>query len=114
MEHIDDLEELRKGIGLMAYGQQDPVMVYRKRATEMFEQMEEDIEFTPIRCLLFAKFRRVEAEEVQNAEELNPNLVLNKPCPCGSGLKYKNCCGKEKAEELKRQYRENKKNKQKQ
>lgn len=114
MEHIDDLEELRKGIGLMAYGQQDPVMVYRKRATEMFEQMEEDIEFTTIRCLLFAKFRRVEAEEVQNAEELNPNLVLNKPCPCGSGLKYKNCCGKEKAEELKRQYRENKKNKQKQ
>ena len=114
MEHIDDLEELRKGIGLMAYGQQDHVMVYRKRATEMFEQMEEDIEFTTIRCLLFAKFRRVEAEEVQNAEELNPNLVLNKPCPCGSGLKYKNCCGKEKAEELKRQYRENKKNKQKQ
>ena len=107
MEHIDDLEELRKGIGLMAYGQQDPVMVFRQR-------MEEDIEFTTIRCLLFAKFRRVEAEEVQNAEELNPNLVLNKPCPCGSGLKYKNCCGKEKAEELKRQYRENKKNKQKQ
>lgn len=112
MDHIDDLEELRKGIGLMAYGQQDPVMVYRKRATEMFEKMEEDIEFTTIRCLLFAKFKKVEVEEVQNAEELNPNLVLNKPCPCGSGLKYKNCCGKEKAEELKRQYRENKKNKQ--
>ena len=62
MEHIDDLEELRKGIGLMAYGQQDPVMVYRKRATEMFEQMEEDIEFTTIRCLLFARAGLVEHE----------------------------------------------------
>jgi preprotein translocase subunit SecA len=114
MNHIDEMEQMRKGVGLAAIGQQDPVAFYKKQAYEMFEELMTDIQYSTVRLLLFARIKRVErAEAVEQQEGLedNPNLSLNRPCPCGSGLKYKNCCGKAEAERLKEEYRKNKKNK---
>ncbi len=112
MNHIDDMEQMRKGVGLAAIGQQDPVAFYKKQAYEMFEELMTDIQYSTVRLLLFAKIKRVERTEVvpqKKGLEDNPNLSLNRPCPCGSGMKYKNCCGKEEAKRLKEEYRKNKK-----
>ena len=112
MNHIDDMEQMRRGVGLAAIGQQDPVAFYKKQAYEMFENLETDIQYSTVRFILFARIKKADnVNDVQQKEGLddNPNLSMNRPCPCGSGLKYKNCCGKAEAERKKQEYRKNKK-----
>ena len=117
MDHIDAMDELKDGIGLRAYGQKDPVVQYRIEGTEMFEQMVYDIHYDVVKILLNiqkqTEIRRAETARITNAslENINqlngeteqthvtvrnegPTIGRNDPCPCGSGKKYKNCCGK--------------------
>jgi len=93
MQHIENLEQLRQGVGLQAIGQHDPVVVYKKEAFDMFEKLNEEIDYQTVYGLLFSKVKRVvrPTVSVQKAD-LNPNKSLNRPCPCGSGKKYKDCC----------------------
>ncbi|MCQ2491339.1 MAG: preprotein translocase subunit SecA [Ruminococcus sp.] len=115
MAHIDDMEELKKGIGLQSYGQKNPVIEYRYQGFEMFDYMVESIREDTIRMLLTVKLQKNEApEREQVAKPDAPNagsgdgsfdetkrvkkIGDNDPCPCGSGKKYKKCCkGKEKS-----------------
>ena len=110
MAHIDDMEELKKGIGLRSYGQKNPVIEYRYEGFEMFDAMVEAIREDTIRMLLTVKLRKNEApEREQVAKPDAPNAGSgdgsfsesaksarkvgdNDPCPCGSGKKYKKCC----------------------
>ena len=125
MEHIDNMDELKNGIGLRAYGQKDPVVVYRMEGFDMFDQMVQDIKFDVVKLLMHATKRdegvsRKETAKItdttlqdKTAIELvdgklspkegginktivndTPKIGRNDPCPCGSGLKYKNCHGK--------------------
>ena len=109
MNHIDDMEQLRQGIGLQAYGQRDPLVEYKMNAYEMFENMTESIKEDTIRVLCHIRIeQKVEREQVAkvtgtNKDESGPRrpakresvkIYPNDPCPCGSGKKYKNCCGK--------------------
>ena len=124
MDHIDNMDELKKGIGLQGYGQKDPVVQYRLEGTEMFDAMVEDIRMDVAKILLNIRkkegpIERKETSRVTGAglEDTAINLVdgnisekeggmnktivnegpkvgRNDPCPCGSGKKYKNCCGK--------------------
>lgn len=124
MDHIDNMDELKKGIGLRGYGQKDPVVQYRLEGTEMFDDMIEDIKTDVVKILLNIRkkegpIQRTETAKVTGAglEDTAINLVdgnlsekeggmnktvvnegpkvgRNDPCPCGSGKKYKNCCGK--------------------
>lgn len=99
MAHIDNMDVLRHGIGLRAYGQRDPVIAYQKEGFEMFEEMLDSIKTDTVCFLLKVSIE----EKEQNQEELVKNSPVknakktvgrNDPCPCGSGKKYKNCCGK--------------------
>ncbi|HNZ99073.1 preprotein translocase subunit SecA [Ruminococcus sp.] len=110
MAHIDDMEELKKGIGLRSYGQKNPVIEYRYEGFEMFDAMVESIREDTIRMLLTVKLQKNEApEREQVARPDAPNAGAgdgsftdepvrakkigdNDPCPCGSGKKYKKCC----------------------
>ena len=110
MAHIDDMEELKKGIGLRSYGQKNPVIEYRYEGVEMFDAMVESIREDTIRMLLTVKLQKNEApEREQVAQPDAPNAGAgdgsftdepvrakkigdNDPCPCGSGKKYKKCC----------------------
>ena len=115
MNHIDAMDNLKDGIGLRAYGQKDPATQYRIEGSDMFEQMIEDIKTDVVKILLnihkAGEMRRKETVEITNAslENINgldnetnkepvknegPKVGRNDPCPCGSGKKYKNCCGK--------------------
>ncbi len=109
MNHIDDMDQLRQGIGLQAYGQRDPLVEYKMNAYEMFENMTESIKEDTIRVLCHIRIeQKVEREQVAkvtgtNKDERGPRrpakresvkIYPNDPCPCGSGKKYKNCCGK--------------------
>ena len=109
MNHIDDMDQLRQGIGLQAYGQRDPLVEYKMNAYEMFENMTESIKEDTIRVLCHIRIeQKVEREQVAkvtgtNRDESGPRrpakresvkIYPNDPCPCGSGKKYKNCCGK--------------------
>lgn len=116
MDHIDAMDELKDGIGLRAYGQKDPVVQYRIEGKDMFDQMIYDIKNDVVKILLNMhkqkEIRRTEAARITNAslENINdvdgqqtahvtvkndePKVGRNDPCPCGSGKKYKNCCGK--------------------
>ena len=109
MNHIDDMDQLRQGIGLQAYGQRDPLVEYKMSAYEMFENMTESIKEDTIRVLCHIRIeQKVEREQVAkvtgtNKDESGPRrpakresvkIYPNDPCPCGSGKKYKNCCGK--------------------
>ena len=116
MNHIDAMDELKDGIGLRAYGQKDPVVQYRIEGSEMFDEMIYDIRADVVKILLnvhkSGNMRRKETVEITNAslENINgidnettnhepvknegPKIGRNDPCPCGSGKKYKNCCGK--------------------
>ena len=109
MNHIDDMDQLRQGIGLQAYGQRDPLVEYKMNAYEMFENMTESIKEDTIRVLCHIRIeQKVEREQVAkvtgtNKDESGPRrpakresvkIYPNDPCPCGSGKKYKNCCGK--------------------
>jgi preprotein translocase subunit SecA len=111
-DHIDAMDMLRKGIGLRGYGQRDPVMEYRREGFEMFDEMVEAIRRTTAirllkadvdRMILQVQERRVsqmqrEADASRRVtyvnRDANKSVGRNDPCPCGSGRKYKNCCGK--------------------
>lgn len=110
MDHIDAMDQLRKGIGLRAVGQVDPVRAYGKEGFDMFEQMNEAIQEDTVK-MLFHVINPERMQRVRVAKEIeNPNLDgtkrpyvrksdkvgRNDLCPCGSGKKYKNCCGQDK------------------
>ena len=122
MNHIDSMDELKNGIGLRAYGQQDPVVKYRTEGMDMFEEMVANIKLDVVKILMNIRkqngdVKRQEAAKITGAalEAINsvdggkkintpeysqtvvnegPKIGRNDPCPCGSGKKYKNCCGK--------------------
>ena len=129
MDHIDNMDELKNGIGLRAYGQKNPVVQYRMEGFDMFDEMINDIKIEVVKILLHVQ-RKGNARRTQTvtitgegfAEDGNaiqmqadskgekpveakvvrtpitnaePKVGRNEPCPCGSGKKYKNCCGKD-------------------
>ncbi|MCI8273256.1 MAG: preprotein translocase subunit SecA [Clostridia bacterium] len=120
MDHIDSMDELKNGIGLRAYGQQDPVVKYRMEGMDMFEEMVLDIKYDVVKMLMnLRKEEEVKREQtakitgaalqalnsIDNGEKMNseinrtvvneePKIGRNDPCTCGSGKKYKNCCGR--------------------
>ena len=109
MDHIDDMEQLRQGIGLQAYGQKDPLVEYKMNAYEMFNAMTASIQEDTLRLLYHVRVeQKAEREEVAkvtgtNKDESGPKdpkkrmeekEYPNDPCPCGSGKKYKQCCGR--------------------
>ncbi len=111
MDHIDDMDQLRQGIGLQAYGQKDPLVEYKMSAYEMFDAMTSAIQEDTVRLLFHVKVeQKVEREEVAkvtgtNKDDSGPRapkkrtsekIYPNDPCPCGSGKKYKQCCGRKK------------------
>ena len=120
MNHIDSMDELKNGIGLRAYGQKDPVVQYRLEGFDMFDEMINDIKFDVTKILMHireqANNQRQETVKITGAaleaihsvdggskigtdvdrtvRNEGPKVGRNDPCPCGSGKKYKNCCGK--------------------
>ena len=109
MDHIDDMDQLRQGIGLQAYGQRDPKVEYKMQAYEMFDAMIAAIQETTVRLLYHVRLeQKVEREQVAqvtgtNKDDSGPKKPVqrvekkvypNDPCPCGSGKKYKQCCGR--------------------
>ena len=111
MDHIDDMEQLRQGIGLQAYGQRDPKVEYKMSAFEMFDSMISSIQQDTIRLLYHVRIeQKVEREQVAQVTGTNKDessqkgpvrrqqdkVYPNDPCPCGSGKKYKQCCGRKR------------------
>ena len=110
MDHIDDMEQLRQGIGLQAYGQRDPKVEYKMSAFEMFDEMIAGIQQDTVRLLYHVRIeQKVEREQVAEVTGTNKDeeakgpvrraqqkVYPNDPCPCGSGKKYKKCCGRNK------------------
>lgn len=124
MDHIDNMDELKKGIGLRGYGQKDPVVQYRIEGSEMFDDMIEDIRTDVVKILLNIRKKEGQVQRTQTTQitgagledtainlvdgnisekeggmnktvvNEEPKIGRNDPCPCGSGKKYKNCCGK--------------------
>ena len=108
MNHIDDMEQLRQGIGLQAYGQRDPKVEYKMSAFEMFDEMIAGIQQDTVRLLYHVRIeQKVEREQVAEVTGTNKDeeakgpvrraqqkVYPNDPCPCGSGKKYKQCCGR--------------------
>ena len=109
MDHIDDMEQLRQGAGLQAYGQRDPLVEYKMNGYEMFDEMTENIKEDTVRALLHVRVeQKVEREQVAkvtgtNKDEsavkapvkrMDAKIYPNDPCPCGRGKKYKQCCGR--------------------
>ena len=109
MDHIDDMEQLRQGIGLQAYGQRDPLVEYKMAGFDMFDEMTANIQEDTIRLLYHVKIeQKVEREQVAKVTGTNKDdsapaapkkraaakVYPNDPCPCGSGKKYKQCCGR--------------------
>jgi len=111
MDHIDDMDQLRQGIGLQAYGQRDPLVEYKMSGYEMFDAMSAGIQEDTLRLLYHVRIeQKVEREEVAKVTGTNKDdsmqkgpkkraeqkIYPNDPCPCGSGKKYKQCCGRKK------------------
>lgn len=109
MDHIDDMEQLRQGVGLQAYGQRDPLVEYKMSGYEMFDEMTQNIREETVRLLFHIKIeQKVEREQQAQitgtnkddslqkgpVKRENAKVYPNDPCPCGSGKKYKNCCGR--------------------
>ena len=109
MDHIDDMDQLRQGIGLQAYGQRDPLVEYKMAGFDMFDDMISAIQEDTIRLLFHVKVeQKVEREQVAKVTGTNKDdsassgpkkrehakVYPNDPCPCGSGKKYKQCCGR--------------------
>ena len=109
MDHLDDMEQLKEGIGLLAYGQRDPAIEYKIQGFEMFGGMIDAIKEDTVKTLLHIQVeQKIEREEVAEVTGTNKGeegvhkpkvrkaakVYPNDPCPCGSGLKYKNCCGR--------------------
>ncbi len=111
MDHIDDMDQLRQGVGLQAYGQRDPLVEYKMSGYEMFDEMTQNIKEETVRILFHVHVeQKVEREQVAKVTGTNKDDSLakgptkrieakvypNDPCPCGSGKKYKQCHGKNK------------------
>ncbi len=109
MDHIDDMEQLRQGIGLQAYGQRDPLVEYKVSGYDMFDEMTRGIAEDTVRLLMHIQVEQnVEREQVAKVTGTNKDdsavkapvkredkkIYPNDPCPCGSGKKYKQCCGR--------------------
>ncbi len=109
MDHIDDMDQLRQGIGLQAYGQKDPLIEYKMSGYEMFDNMTANIQEDTVKLLLHVRVeQKVEREQVAKVTGTNKDdsvakapvkreeskVYPNDPCPCGSGKKYKQCCGR--------------------
>ena len=109
MDHIDDMDQLRQGIGLQAYGQRDPLVEYKMAGFDMFDEMISSIQEDTIRLLFHVQVeQKVEREQVAKVTGTNKDdtaqntpkkrehakVYPNDPCPCGSGKKYKQCCGR--------------------
>ena len=109
MDHIDDMEQLRQGVGLQAYGQRDPLVEYKMSGYEMFDEMTQNIREETVRLLFHIRIeQKVEREQQAKitgtnkddslpkgpVKRENAKVYPNDPCPCGSGKKYKNCCGR--------------------
>lgn len=112
MDHIDAMEELKRSVGLKAYGQRDPVIAFREEGYDMFDEMITNIREGTVQFVLCAVLRS--EEDVKREQKMKPTetnsgdgsekkqpvkkgekIGRNDPCPCGSGLKYKKCCGKD-------------------
>ncbi len=109
MDHIDAMDQLRQGIGLRAYGQRDPVQEYKLEGYEMFEEMVKNIQEEVVTLLFHVRVQSNVPKREKVAEPIsathgedgpkkpavnrNRKIGRNDPCPCGSGKKYKNCCG---------------------
>ena len=109
MDHIDDMGQLRQGIGLQSYGQKDPLVQYKMLGYQMFGEMTDAIGADTVRLLMHIRIeQKVEREQVAKVTGTNKDDSLartpkkredkkvypNDPCPCGSGKKYKQCCGR--------------------
>ena len=109
MDHIDDMEQLRQGIGLQSYGQRDPLVEYKMAGFDMFDDMTASIQEDTVRLLYRVRIeQKVEREQVAKVTGTNKDdtaantpkkraaakIYPNDPCPCGSGKKYKQCCGR--------------------
>ena len=109
MSHIDDMDQLREGIGLQAYGQRDPLVEYKMSGYNMFDEMTQNIKEETVRLLFHIRVeQKVEREQQAKitgtnkddslpkgpVKRENAKVYPNDPCPCGSGKKYKNCCGR--------------------
>ncbi|MCI8375619.1 MAG: preprotein translocase subunit SecA [Lachnospiraceae bacterium] len=109
MDHIDDMDQLRQGIGLQAFAQRDPLVEYKLSGYEMFSAMTSSIQEETVRILLHVRVEeKAEREQVAKVTGTNKDTSLarapkkresekiypNDPCPCGSGKKYKQCCGR--------------------
>ena len=108
MDHIDDMDQLRQGIGLQAYGQRDPLVEFKMAGFDMFDEMTASIQEDTVRLLYHVQVQqKVEREQVAKVTGTNKDdtaanapkrresakVYPNDPCPCGSGKKYKQCCG---------------------
>ena len=112
MDHIDAMDEFKRSVGLRAYGQQDPVVVFRQESYDMFNQMTANIRDSAVRMILNLRIRTdddIKREQVakitgtsgagdgsekgKTVRNKNKKVGPNDPCPCGSGKKYKKCCG---------------------
>jgi len=108
MDHIDSMDHLKQGIGLRAYKQHDPAQAYQMEGSEMFTEMIENIKHETVKYLFHVKVEKApERERVTEITSTNEDNSIKKepikkkvkpnrndPCPCGSGHKYKNCCGR--------------------
>ena len=109
MDHIDDMDQLRQGIGLQAYGQNNPLVEYKMAGFDMFDEMTAAIQEDTVKLLFHVRVeQKVEREEVAKVtgtnkddsvkaapkKRANEKIYPNAPCPCGSGKKYKQCCGR--------------------
>jgi preprotein translocase subunit SecA len=110
MDHIDDMDQMRQGIQLRAYGQRDPIVEYKFMSYDMFDELNHNIQLDTIKALFNIRMQVAppEREQVAKATFTNkddsavstpkkrkePKVGRNEPCPCGSGKKYKDCCGK--------------------
>ncbi len=109
MDHIDDMDQLRQGVALQAYGQRDPKVEYKLSGYEMFDEMTQNIKEETVRLLFHVRVeQKVEREQVAKVTGTNKDesagkvpvkrenikVYPNDPCPCGSGKKYKQCCGR--------------------
>ncbi len=109
IDHIDSMDQLKKGISLRGYGNVDPVLEYKKEGFEMFEDLTASIQDDTVTLLLKAEIKKTPVQTSAPKSDLQTNqqgpiapkkakqsIGRNDPCPCGSGKKYKNCCGQEK------------------
>lgn len=113
MEHLENMEQLKQGVGLQSIGHHDPLAIYKKEGFDLFEKMNEEIQFETVKFLLYAHVKKQEKsqtvlQKVKQRVEGQP-IGMNEPCPCGSGKKYKNCCGAAEAAKQKEEWKNRKK-----